>query len=46
MKEGRQASYSWNLANYKAQHPELAAVFGNNNIAYYKTACGIPLNIS
>lgn len=46
MKEGRQASYAWNLANYKAQHPEYVAVFGNNNVAYYKIACGIPLNVN
>lgn len=46
MKEGRQASYSWKLSDYKAMHPDYVALFGNNNVAYYKIACGIPLNVN
>ena len=44
MKEGRQASRNWNLQNYKNQHPDLVRVFGDNNVLYYKDACGIPLS--
>lgn len=46
MKEGRQASYSWKLSDYKTMHPDYVALFGNNNVAYYKIACGIPLNVN
>ena len=46
MKEGRQASVNWNLADYKAAHPELVAKYGDNNVAYYLIACGIPFQES
>lgn len=36
MKEGRQASYSFNLNTYKANNPDLVAAFGSDNVKYYE----------
>ena len=35
MREGRQASGSFNLALYKGRYADLRKAFGNNNVAYY-----------
>lgn len=35
MREGRQASGSFNLAAYKGRYSDLRNAFGNNNVAYY-----------
>ena len=35
MREGRQASGSFNLAAYKGRYADLRKAFGNNNAAYY-----------
>ena len=35
MKEGRQASASFELSAYKNRYSDLRAAFGNNNVAYY-----------
>ena len=36
MKEGRQASSEFNLAAYRANNPDLVALFGDDNVKYYE----------
>ncbi|MFR5848028.1 MAG: hypothetical protein ACLUFD_00110 [Faecalibacterium sp.] len=36
MKEGRQGSSQFNLAAYKANNPDLVALFGDDNVKYYE----------
>ena len=36
MKEGRQGSMGFNLNAYKANNPDLVAVFGDDNVKYYE----------
>jgi hypothetical protein len=36
MKEGRQGSAGFNLSAYKANNPDLVAVFGDDNVKYYE----------
>ena len=36
MKEGRQGSAEFNLNAYKANNPDLVAMFGDDNVKYYE----------
>jgi len=36
MKEGRQGSAEFNLNVYKANNPDLVAMFGDDNVKYYE----------
>ena len=36
MKEGRRGSSGFDLNTYKANNPELVAMFGDDNVKYYE----------
>jgi len=36
MKEGRRGSSEFDLNTYKANNPELVAMFGDDNVKYYE----------